>query len=840
RMVEMPTEVSPQLNLSHVSGSEHDPSHDPPHLSRSPQPYSKYRPDSPLITHRTTESYVDKSTDLPRPNHDAASKDFFDPDNRKRRKGPKSQSDSGTEADDESGPILKSLPAPPARLRKGLKDDSKLGISSPLLTPSYLDEITRREVFEPQLNRRGSAQSLASTDEEKVQVRIKFVKRRRAELLRRTTETFLLFSVGFHVTLNIVLGIASMPRAIIPVQDSHSGHTSVQWLLSIIPIRFLSRTGIDVDNTGIPLGITSEILALVYPLHQALLPTLGYLTTTSLLPAELQLLSVSLINLLLSSSSPQSLILQAILWIGGSSLFVFCRQVLEWEVALARIPTWRFRRNGRESRSHLSYSHVLKRLLKGRLSYATLAGDASENSDSDEPQEHITKQIQKNSRAATLFGNEFDGKLAKTRTMTLTSTTDAFMQQWPMKIDGASSTNHNEPRRHRSLTLPSSVVSLPKRSTPGKGEDLDHTLLPLTIPKSFRSLTKPQASVVKWLYALYTYIVAIFIIGVPIRSYVSKYALAGREPIGWALGYLFGDNFNFCWLVAQARLERWVALAQYQSPEESVNGRAEVIRWQLLGAANTRLLICTYCAITIGLGLATVLQLKSFADVDTRRKVFHGMMVVMFLPTIFIDPSFVALALVLVLAIFLLLDLFRASQLPPLSRPLTNFLAPYVDGRDHRGPVIVSHIFLLIGCSIPLWLSLASVNRSGDAPWEGWEVPVRDLSMISGVVCVGMGDAAASLIGRRYGRRRWCWSGGKSLEGSGAFAVAVMVGLSVARLWLLYGGWSGANGDSWPTFLCKIGVAASGASLTEAVLTGGNDNVIVPVILWLLVRGLEI
>lgn len=198
----MPTEVSPQLNRSHVSGSEHDPSHDPPHLSRSPQPYAKYRPDAPLTTHRTADdcsaisSYEDKSTDRPRPNDDAASKDFFDPDNRKRRKDPKSQSDSGTEADDESGPILKSLPAPPARLRKGLKDDSKFGISSPLLTPSYLDDITRREVFEPQLKRRGSAQSLVSTDEENVQIRIKFVKRRRAELLRRTTETFLLFSVG--------------------------------------------------------------------------------------------------------------------------------------------------------------------------------------------------------------------------------------------------------------------------------------------------------------------------------------------------------------------------------------------------------------------------------------------------------------------------------------------------------------------------------------------------------------------------------------------------------------------------------------------------------------------
>lgn len=659
-------------------------------------------------------------------------------------------------------------------------------------------------------------------------------------LLPLFVSTSLLPRQNFNMTLNMVLGIASMPRAIIPSQDSHSGHTSVQWLLSIIPIRFLSRISTNVDNSGIPMGMKSEILALLYPLHQALLPTLGYLTTTSLLPAELQLLSVSLINILLSSSSPQSLILQALLWIGGSSLFVLCRQVLEWEVALARIPTWRFRRNGHNPQFHLSCSLILERLSKGKFTYATLVGDASEHSDSDEPQKHATKQTQKNPRAATLFGDELDGKLAKNRTMTLTSATDSFMQQWPMKFDGASSPNHHEARRHRSSTLPSSTPTLSRRSMPGRVEELDYTLLPLTMPKSFRSLTKSQASVVKWLYALYAYTVTIITIGGPIRSYVANHALAGREPIGWALGYLFGDNVSFRSLVAQARLERWITLPQYQSPEQSVHGWAEVFRWQHLGAANTRLLICIHCAVTIGLGLATVLQLQSFADVDTRRKVFHGMMVVMFLPTIFVDPSFVALALVLVLAIFLLLDLFRASQLPPLSRPLTNFLAPYVDGRDHRGPVIVSHIFLLIGCSIPLWLSLASVSRSGDAPWKGWEVPMRDLSMVSGVVCVGMGDAAASLIGRRFGRRRWCWSGGKSLEGSGAFAIAVMLGLSVARLWLLYGGWSGVNGDSWPTFLCKVAVAASGASLTEAVLTGGNDNVIVPVILWLLVRGLDI
>ena len=217
-------------------------------------------------------------------------------------------------------------------------------------------------------------------------------------------------------------------------------------------------------------------------------------------------------------------------------------------------------------------------------------------------------------------------------------------------------------------------------------------------------------------------------------------------------------------------------------------------------------------------------------------------MVAMLLPTIFIDPCFVALALALVLAIFLLLDLIRASQLPPLSKPIARFLTPYVDGRDLRGPVVVSHIFLLIGCAIPLWLGLAGVERTGEEPWVDWDVGTRDVSMIAGVVCVGMGDAAASLIGRRFGRRKWPWAGGKSLEGSAAFAGAVTLGLVFGKIWL-YAGWEEEKVPraDWMRVgmktLGKAGVCSMGASLNEAVLTGGNDNVIVPVVLWVLVRG---
>jgi dolichol kinase len=113
--------------------------------------------------------------------------------------------------------------------------------------------------------------------------------------------------------------------------------------------------------------------------------------------------------------------------------------------------------------------------------------------------------------------------------------------------------------------------------------------------------------------------------------------------------------------------------------------------------------------------------------------------------------------------------------------------------------------------------------------------------MVSGVICVGMGDAAASLIGRRYGRHKWFWSGGKSIEGSLAFATAVTMALLAAKAWLRFGRWpTDGNNDVWAVTIWKTGVVAGLASLTEAVLTGGNDNVVVPVVLWLCVKGLDI
>ncbi|MCJ1296160.1 hypothetical protein MMC34_007725 [Xylographa carneopallida] len=478
--------------------------------------------------------------------------------------------------------------------------------------------------------------------------------------------------------------------------------------------------------------------------------------------------------------------------------------------------------------------------MGGMLAKINLSRARRDSSDSDEFQ-HVAhqKEHRKSSRSeAKAVGA--NGAVPGSRSVGDKFSVDDIVQIPSHRSIGNIGFARKEQSRQRRNTLPIYLADTLRSSGLVHSVHWFKSRSLSTRPKSFLSLTSAQATVLKWIYALYVYLVVAAIVAFPIRRYISQWSLQGNEPIGWALGYLFGDIPAFRLQIIMWNLEGWICLPSRTLDPALQMCPGEQFRRCFLGSANTRLMICAYCIASIIAGLLIVFRLRVLVEVDTRRKVFHGMMVVMFLPTVFLDPPFTALAFALILAIFLLLDLFRASQLPPVSKPLTYFLAPYVDGRDHRGPIIVSHIFLLIGCAIPTWLSLAATARIGTVPFEGWDVATRDLSMVTGIVCVGMGDAAASLIGRRYGRRRWPWSGGKSVEGSIAFAVAVVLGLGTARAWLLIGGWKGDSGDSWPLMLGKAAIAAGISSMTEAVLTGANDNTVVPLILWLLVRGLRV
>lgn len=564
---------------------------------------------------------------------------------------------------------------------------------------------------------------------------------------------------------NILLSLAALPPRLIPFKTATLGYSNLHWLLSILPL-------IAAENTDIPSrlsaitpyklrfsppqhGLDPELLVTLFALHQALLPPLYYLTTTSLLPTELHLLSIGLINLLLFSESPQAGILKTLMWLGGVGLFVTCGNVLKWGVALARIPRWRLRRAGHAIMQSQSFLQILNERLRARRSQST-ASRSIEDSDADDDEPLFANPLQKTKSLKISVVNA----LRKNTPLANGHEPHSAIEAKPKDLGSDDTT-----KRQRRNTLP--VLAAQDHTATHRYTNVRKRSK--SIAQSYLDLTPTQATTRKWAYAAYFYLIVVLIILGPIRLTIAKHAMSGYEPFGWAIGYLFGNIPRLRWEVYNFNLESWIPLpplfpAQTLTPLST----AEYIRQVVIGPANTRLLLAAYCSLTIVLGLICVLSLSSVVEVDTRRKVFHGTMVFMLLPTIFIDPCFVSLALTLVLAIFLLLDLIRASQLPPLSSPIARFLTPYVDGRDLRGPVVVSHIFLLVGCAIPVWLSLAGVERTGgedDGAWGGWDVGTRDVSMLAGVVCVGMGDAAASLIGRRYGRRKWPWAGGKSLEG---------------------------------------------------------------------------
>ncbi|KAK1599503.1 cytidylyltransferase [Colletotrichum navitas] len=863
-------------------------------LSRSPHPYHHLNTELPHPAHRLTCHPSNATPTPPRTSSADSSRtpSPFPSFTRDSSQG----SDSGTEADDEH--FLKGLPAPKVRLHKGLRGRNELfsGASTPLFSPDQEEYALQRQKekedrkearrFLNDRNYRRSKELIRRVSEfiivgslfavVRSNPKVKPIFSAWTQELRflavlitslmalyplrliawsfrqRTTSKKSLVAVPAvfdpapilyppsvtmlvsllispdnmaAIPLNIVLSISSIPKYLIPTARAHEAINPFQWVLSCVPI-WMSHQW-TLTSYARP-AISPEMAVLLYPLHQTLLAVLHHLTTTSLLTAELQLLSIALINVLLLAHSPQATILQALLWGGGVGVLVICGPVISWGIALARVPRLRFSRVATPSKKTSVFGFLSEALsirrFKHELLGSSLEESATELGDSED--ETINGPFGRHMRVRTLG----------------TADTSFQADSKPNGFsDGKSPESPGGTTVGRRNTFPNAVQRpRPRRSLTHTSAGRRKRTASTTV-RSFFKLTEAQATMRKWSYATYVYACIVAIILVPVREYIGRYALKGSEPVGWALGYLFGELPWFRFKVVEANLERWICLPMRRDEDTMAAchlGWVQRIRLSDFGEANTRLLLSAYWLAIVIVGLAVVIRLDPKYEVDTRRKVFHFMMVGMFLPATYVDPVFAALALSLVLAIFLILDLLRASQLPPLSKPIASFLTPYVDGRDHKGPVVISHLFLLIGCAIPLWLSLATLPRTGSHYLTGWEVPTREVSMVAGVVCVGLGDAAASLIGRRYGHRKWVWGGGKSLEGSVAFAAAVFIGLMAATTWLRVGGWPVAEEQqvAWPAAARNAGFCASMASLTEAVLTGGNDNVIVPVVLWTCVK----
>lgn len=218
----------------------------------------------------------------------------------------------------------------------------------------------------------------------------------------------------------------------------------------------------------------------------------------------------------------------------------------------------------------------------------------------------------------------------------------------------------------------------------------------------------------------------------------SRWCLGWRDPVLWVIWYLMEGKR---WWTRPALIGYWAALAVI-----SVAGwsrqlhRARRHRRYVVPGTKEVVVGGTVPGGEGGLsGVAT--QMMDAADqrlptfsVNGRRKWFHALAVVMFVPGIALDvstplaicahdqPAFSHLAFSVAFAAFNFAEYIRYFALWPFGVSIHLFLNEFLDSKD-SGTAILSHFYLLTGCATPLWL-------------EGSEV-----LMYFGVLVLGIGDA---------------------------------------------------------------------------------------------------
>ncbi|CBN74162.1 similar to Transmembrane protein 15 [Ectocarpus siliculosus] len=208
----------------------------------------------------------------------------------------------------------------------------------------------------------------------------------------------------------------------------------------------------------------------------------------------------------------------------------------------------------------------------------------------------------------------------------------------------------------------------------------------------------------------------------------------------------------------------------------------------------------------------------------TSRKLFHFLATAMFVPAIALEPDFLSLALGTALGVLLALEFLRCTGCPPLASAMDGYYGGFLDARD-GGCVVVTHLFLLVGCAVPVWLSGLMGSHDGDG-----QGGILQLFPYAGVVVLGIGDAMGAMVGSSVGRLHWPGSR-RTLEGSASVFLSTLG--SLLLLWFVLLGLRGeedSGGEGWRKAARSLAWPVAVTSLMEAFTTQ-VDNLVLPCVL---------
>lgn len=150
-------------------------------------------------------------------------------------------------------------------------------------------------------------------------------------------------------------------------------------------------------------------------------------------------------------------------------------------------------------------------------------------------------------------------------------------------------------------------------------------------------------------------------------------------------------------------------------------------------------------------------KISLFATQNSLRKFYHFAAVVLFLPAAFWSLNVLKVALAVASTLFLYTELIRNDLKEEFKGSLSFFkLNEFMEKCRNEldcGEMVLSHFYLLLGCSLPFW-----INRNPNSS--------LDISSFSGLISLGIGDSLASIGGKGFGRNTWHSKTRKTLEGS--------------------------------------------------------------------------
>ncbi|KAJ8985328.1 hypothetical protein NQ317_008358 [Molorchus minor] len=229
---------------------------------------------------------------------------------------------------------------------------------------------------------------------------------------------------------------------------------------------------------------------------------------------------------------------------------------------------------------------------------------------------------------------------------------------------------------------------------------------------------------------------------------------------------------------------------------------------QILGNMSTLKLVI-YWSFCAGIAVLAVSNQIFYARKASTgmRKVFHILSLVVFIPGLLYKCSFLYLASGVVVGIFLALEIVRILNIPPLGHHLQDGFAVFSDEKD-TGNLALTPIYLLVGCSLPLWIHPSPCDVTDSAMFT---LP----PLLSGLLSIGLGDTAASIVLK------------KTIEGTVA-CILSQIGLVYLLIYF------GCLAPLTMEYGIKLFTAIIIGSYVEAKTTQ-VDNLVLPLVMYIII-----